>query len=171
MFILFLLYLSFASIPVSFFPATKTPPSSRMYHMIDYIHSYNSLLVFGGLSGSSRLNDIFYFNLDTQAWGELIPFTLAGPGKLYLGARQGPGGFVSETLQYLFVYGGASDIGPLNDLWGFSASSQRWFEFNTISPPTPRTLFGFVHYIEAGVEYFAVFGGMTLYGRDNGLYV
>jgi hypothetical protein len=171
MFILFLLSLSHASIPVSFLPSTATPPRHRMHHVFSYSLSYNSLVVFGGLSNPSLLSDIYYFNLDTHVWSELIPLMLTGPGKFYIGPRQCSGGFVSEPAQFMFIFSGENDMGPLNDLWGFSSFSQRWFEFDTFNPPSPRTEFGFVHYSEAGVEYFAVFGGSTLSGLDNGLFV
>lgn len=67
------------SLTLNFIPKTKSPPSQRLYSYIDFIQSRSSLIIFGGASGSSALNDLWEFSLTDLAWSEIVPLSSEKP--------------------------------------------------------------------------------------------
>jgi hypothetical protein len=131
----------------------------------------SSLIVFGGKSFTTLLNDLWTFDLLTSFWSRVNPVTYTVPGKPYLDARQLHGGFASAFSSLFYVFGGVTEIGAQNDLWVFDFTSQTWEIISTKNTPTPRSDFGYVNYDDGVYEYFAVYGGLTPNGDDNNIYV
>jgi hypothetical protein len=170
-----MLYLFFhlcsALIDFSYIPMTGTPPSQRVYSVLSYSSFQSSLILFGGNSYNTQLNDLWSFNISSSFWSRVSPLTLTVPGKAHSDARQEHGGFASHFSSLFYVFGGVTQLGPQNDLWVFDFSSQTWELIRTKNPPSPRSDFGYVNFDDGVNEYFAVYGGLTPNGEDNNLYV
>ena len=55
---------------VSLYSIDDTPPCARDRHTA--VVYDNSLYIFGGFDGSSRKNDFYAYNFDSQCWGEVL---------------------------------------------------------------------------------------------------
>jgi hypothetical protein len=130
----------------------------------------NSLVVYSGYASSAVLSDIWLYSLDDNVWAEEIP-TSSIPGKKHLDGRSNSGGFCSFKTGKFYIFGGNSEKGPCNDFWSYNFTSSNWEEESTTNPPLPRQNFGYTSFEYNGIEYFAVFGGGTIDGEDNGLYL
>lgn len=69
-------------INASYIPSTKSPPSQRIFSVLSYSPTTNSLLVFSGQSKSDYLNDLWTFSLDTFAWTIQRSFSQFSPGNI-----------------------------------------------------------------------------------------
>lgn len=82
------------------------------------------------------------------------------------------GGFSSKFYEKFYVFGGISDIAILNDFWEFDNSLHMWKQIFTENPPSYRYGFGYTSDVdEYGNEIFYIFGGKTLSGIDNQLFM
>jgi hypothetical protein len=170
-FIILLFQFTSALTDFSYIPSTGTPPSPRIYSVLSFSPSQSSLVLFGGLSLNAAQNDLWSFSLSSLFWSRVNPMTHTVPGKSHSDARQQHGGFASVFSPLFYVFGGVAELGPQNDLWVFDFSSQTWEQIRTKNPPSPRSDFGFVNYDDGVNEYFAVYGGLTPSGDDNGICV
>ncbi|CAG9318789.1 unnamed protein product [Blepharisma stoltei] len=162
-FIYWLLHLALSShIDLTRIPSSNPPPKARLYQAMDYDSSTNSLLVFGGSStAANKYNDVWQFNLDTSLWSHLEETSSSAPDERIYSAS-----FTDENSGIFYVFGGSSDYGPQNDLWGFTISTMKWKEITTTGDiPTPRGAMGCTKYTDSyGNLNFVIFGGKGLNG-------
>jgi hypothetical protein len=170
---MFYLFFQFCSalIDFSYIPATGTPPSQRIYSVFSYSPSQSSLVLFGGISDNTQLNDIWSFSFTALFWTRCNPMTSTVPCKPYSVPRQQHGGFASVFSPLFYAFGGNTRLGPQNDFWAYDFTSQTWQQIRTKNTPSPRSDFGFVNYDDGVNEYFAVYGGLTVDGDDNNIYM
>jgi len=69
-------------ISASFIPSTKSPPSQRIFSVLSYSPTKNSLLVFSGFTVQENQNDLWTFSLDTFTWTIQRSFSQFSPGKI-----------------------------------------------------------------------------------------
>nr|XP_005995044.1 PREDICTED: kelch domain-containing protein 2 [Latimeria chalumnae] len=113
-------------------PITKgNPPSPRAAHACATIG--NRGYVFGGRYRDSRMNDLYYLNLDTWKWSEMIPPPHNGPvGRSWHS-------LTPVSTDYLFLFGGfTTDKQPLSDAWIYCVSKNEWKTFEHKHSDKPR---------------------------------
>lgn len=68
------------SIPISYIPSTRIPPSQRAYSVMDYSKLQDSLLLFSGLDADGYSNDLWTFLINQNYWNEINPSSEDKPG-------------------------------------------------------------------------------------------
>lgn len=120
-------------------------PPHRSYHSIAADH--RRVYVFGGCGDAGRLNDLWAFDVDDQAW---IKFP--GPGEGCKG-RGGPGLVVAQGKIWV-VYGFAGE--ETDDVHCFDPENRKWTQVDTGGEkPSPRSVFSTV----AIGKYIFIYGG------------
>jgi len=130
-----------------------TPPSARDGHSAIYDPVRDRMVVFGGYSSFSFLNDVWALSLaGTPAWTRLTPSgtppsTRAGHSAIYDSVRD-----------RMVVFGGYSGS-DLNDVWALSlAGPPAWTQLTTSgTPPSARYSHSAIY--DPGRDRMVVFGG------------
>ncbi|CAG9318579.1 unnamed protein product [Blepharisma stoltei] len=163
----FLLIRTLASLSIERIPSTNPPPVPRIYPLMNSFPSLNLISVFGGYYQlDSEYNDLWVFNVTTSLWRRL-----AAADDVYPASRYNGGSFADLSANILYVFGGMTESGLLNDLWSFQMESCMWNKIITSGDiPYPRSRFAYTSYISGGVLFFAVFGGLTSIESDNELF-
>ena len=173
-----------------FFPFGGNTSSVRMFSSLTNIG--NQILLFGGYSdGGDFHNDISIFDLTASRWSGTIsrevccnsagnPVNLIGSddivplsnerigfqGDLPLG--RGEHG-ASASLGYLFVFGGNSRFGLMNDLYKFDPVELKWISINDAMGSIPVRRAG--HLMISQNELIYIFGGRaSIANRVVGMY-
>eukprot|EP00659_Diplonema_papillatum_P010934 gene10934-16815_t len=115
------------------------------------------LLVFGGMTASECVDDLWLFDPDTRAWRQQAGG--AGPAPA---PRRRHTATVDPKSDVMFVFGGRSRAGEhYNDLWTLSLSAFTWRAVEMLpGAPKPRPRVGHVASICGGT--LAIYGGSTL---------
>lgn len=74
---------------------------------------------FGGQITHNTINDMFYFDINTQRWVSVEKAT--NPGGRYLSSYA-----VDEIRGKIYIYGGYMDGSMVNDLWVFDMDTEAW---------------------------------------------
>ena len=62
-------------------PATNAPPTSRIYHFIDYNDITKQIIIFGGSQDSNTVyNDVWSFDIAKGLYTCLVPTNNISPG-------------------------------------------------------------------------------------------
>ncbi|MBN1199051.1 MAG: T9SS type A sorting domain-containing protein [Bacteroidales bacterium] len=96
-----------------------TPPNSpspREGHSMVTIPEGKILLFGGGVPGQDLFNDLFVF--EQNDWNEITPENAPPP------ARMEHEAWISGDKMY--IYGGLGESGPLDDMWTYDLSLNRW---------------------------------------------
>jgi N-acetylneuraminic acid mutarotase len=114
----------------------------------------NRMLVFGGLDYLYQ-NILWSYTPSTNIWEQLYPSgTLPSPRETCVATWDG-------VHNRMYMFGGVSSSGNLNDLWYYSAPSNTWVQVSpTGGPPSPRWAPVIVTNTEKDVLY--------LFGGDSG---
>ena len=143
------------------FAAAGTPPSARTFHSAIYDPVRDRMIVFGGLSGATRLNDTWTLSLSTgPTWQPLIP-TGAPPG-----VRRGHSAIYDPVRDRMVIFGG-SDQDYQNDVWTLSlGQNPTWLRLTPGGgPPDVRSSHTAVY--DPIRERMIVFGGLNRLGAMN----
>ena len=138
--------------------AGPTPPARALGTAI-YDPLGNRVIVFGGRTGSTYLNDLWAFDLDSNSWVELVaqgtpPTPRRGHNAIYdpmakrMVSRAGQGN------------GGASFF---NDVWVLDLESHQWQDVSPPASPTPR--YGSASVFDPVGNRLVSFAGFTDQGR------
>lgn len=95
-------------------------PDGRNFQSLASFEAENGVLLFGGRTSSSRLNDVWFLDLSTNTWQELSP-----SGTPPAGRRSHTATWIEDTAGLnpgMLVFGGSTVSGDgsgnaLNDLW------------------------------------------------------
>jgi len=109
--------LSTAAINVANIPETGTPPTIRSHASLVYGAKTNSLIIYGGYSTKFH-DDTWSFNLSSQTWERLVLVTSTSPG-----ARINSFLFTGQSLNYIYLFGGKNERGPIIDMYVFNVQS------------------------------------------------
>mmetsp|Transcript_34294 Transcript_34294/g.60025 ORF Transcript_34294/g.60025 Transcript_34294/m.60025 type:complete len:1030 (+) Transcript_34294:49-3138(+) len=105
-------------------PSFGTPPVRRQQGKSCYDSMSDKVYTFGGLGESaSYLKDLWVFDLKLKEWTELTSTSQRSPSP-----RRAHSCFIDEEDRLLYIFGGESNIGILNDMWAFSMDSATWEE-------------------------------------------
>ncbi len=116
--ILIIALFSTTAINIANIPQTGTPPSIRSHASLVYEAKSNSLIIYGGYSTKFH-DDTWSFNLSSKTWERLVLVTSTSPG-----ARINSFLFTVESLNYIYLFGGKSERGPIIDMYVFNTQSQ-----------------------------------------------
>jgi len=140
-------------------PAATAPPA-RWQHTADYSHSLNSIIVFGGFGevdkpgGSSRLNDLWTFDVTSETWTKPKLSTTTNsidscppwtPGLAQKDSPYPRGAHASSLVSSgscLVIFGGYGGRGgytrkDLSDLHVFHIPTCQWYSVKTAGVPPP----------------------------------
>ncbi|OMJ87148.1 hypothetical protein SteCoe_11147 [Stentor coeruleus] len=152
------------AIETGFIPKTRAPPKARKGASMMIHESLNEIFIFGGSEKTETLfNDVWGYNLNSDTWKEYRPLTDNAPAPRYACAS-----FVHNN--FLYIYGGNSNLGPLKDLWKFDPNNVMWEVVPTINNPRTRFMAAFKDYFIEGVHYMCLYGGYIQGGLGPRLY-
>ena len=139
--------------------STGNLPSARGDHIS--VSLGTKILLFGGTFRGLEYNDLYEYNAVTDHWSMLLPEGEKPQSRSSCGASLDEDG-------NLFIIGGYSSKGYLNDVWVYSTVSNKWTRFQTSGDaPTARELSSFS--IQGKIGY--LFGGFHSGGVSSELYV
>lgn len=139
--------------------STGNIPSARGEHIS--VSLGTKILLFGGTYRGLEYNDLYEYNAITDHWSMLLPDGEKPQSRCSCGASLDEDG-------NLFIIGGYSSKGYLNDVWVYSTVSNKWTKFQTSGDaPTARELHSFT--IQGKIGY--LFGGFHSGGVSSELYV
>lgn len=133
-------------------------PSARMTHGMAFISQTNSILLFGGLDAvnTSRMDDTWEFNLETELWEKLNLDKSPSP-------RSDMSMYYDESLNKVFLFGGYSSTdSKLSDTWEFNIENRTWSEVNCSL--IPRARYGHQMVYNSKSQEGILFGG-----NNNGM--
>ena len=92
--------------------------------------------------------------------------------KDYIASRMSLGGFIDDSSNKFYIFGGLATGGPQNDLWSFHLEGLYWIkETYTGDIPPPRNNFACTKYTDSTGLKFAIFGGNLAGGQSNQVHV
>ncbi|OMJ83788.1 hypothetical protein SteCoe_15196 [Stentor coeruleus] len=150
-------------------PFTGMPPFPRSDHSAVFSSKYNSLFVFGGrdMTHYKIFNDMWVFNLTTLQWSFLFTLTDIQPS-----IRHSAAIYISKAKpDYIYVFGGSGQNGPLIDLWEYDIILRTWSFIKSWNSFFPIMLFGYTYYERDSVEYLALYGGIDIGKYSNKLFI
>ena len=135
---------------------SPTARSSHCMHLID-----GSLYVFGGISGSVFLNDMWIFSIPGASW------SIADAIGAIPSARSD---FASDSEgEAIVVWGGRDNTGLLNDMFIFNALTLQWTQVISTSRTQPGPAAGACLVLHMPSVY--IYGGITNFGFSGAIWV
>lgn len=131
-------------------PGPGTPPTLRAYHAMAYDEARGNIVLFGGWSGISFLNDTWTY--DGVTWTEQAPATVppvrGEAAMTYDGAN-------GEVVMFGGNIGGAGVGANLDDTWVWNGTD--WTNRAPANAPSPRSYVSMVY--DAARNNVVLFGG------------
>lgn len=149
-------------------PSTGTPPNRRFLSSAVLDSESNELISFGGydFSDSAFSTQISSFSLTSHTWKEVISESTLSPSPF-----QGTYSYLRSD-RVVLVFFGENSKGIISDVYSFSLITYSWKVETLIGDPIEgRTNFGFASFNYLGIDYVAIFGGLTHNGLTNDLYL
>lgn len=130
-------------------------PAGRSYHCAVYDTKDETLIVFGGHSGSFDLNDTWAYDSATGVWTDLNP-----SGELPI-PRDSHAMAYDESTGRVILFGGLDDGGyPLDDTWAYDPAANVWTRLDPIGAgPCARSCHSMVY--DPTTRQIVLFGGST----------
>ena len=146
----FMISYSFLSGTWRRWPASSGAPPARSYTTIVFARTLQRLLLFGGYSGTSELQDTWSFNPTTGLWVEVVS-TAKPPGRWTHAAA------FYDVSSSLLIFGGYNGLAPyLNDLWQLTGALT-WAQVGPVGASPPARNDASMAISTSGVLY--IFGG------------
>ena len=149
-------------------PSSGVCPSRMTRSSSIFLPKKNQILTFGGRIAESGefSSSLYIFSLDSNKWDQLAPKSELIPPKMY-----NPKLFIYSS-RFLIVLFGRSKTFISSTIFKFDLDSHVWsttlLSGETLPPLEDSSTCLFEH---NQVEYFAIFGGLSLQGVQNGLYL
>ena len=131
-------------------------PSPRFSHLIN-----SEIYIFGGSGENGLLNDMWIYNIDTNAWRTLV-YQGTSPSARFLHASDSQGDAIA-------LWGGEDSTGLKNDLFIFNALNNEWTLITPSSINIPAAAKGACLVLDFPFMY--IYGGITNLGISNQLWV
>lgn len=150
-------------------PETGTPPDSRQLAGTALNEKQNKLYVFGGSSeGSFYYDDLWEFDLDKTYWKKITPVSLSRPEARFAFCL-----FSDSENGLIYLFGGESSLGCLNDMWAYSAKIMTWTKLTTQGVPAPAfSRFAYITYRDVNNSLkLVVTHGETMSGPEQNVYM
>ena len=153
-----------ASLITEEIPSFGVPQISLKAACLTYNES-GTLYIFGGHEKSNKIHDeVYLYDINASKWYESIPIKASIPTPRY-----NSGCFVFQRS--LFIFGGNTNRGPLNDLWSYDTVDLSWAEVQISNSPSFRYLFSYCSGVHQGKFLFAIYGGYKDEGISSGFYM
>jgi len=141
-------------------PATGTAPAARAYASAVFDPVDRKMVIFGGQAGSTRLNDIWEFDLDSYSWADITPGAGSAPA-----ARRTPVSVYDPAGHRMITWSGQGiGNGFFNDVWEFDLATNVWAEFVPAGGP-PNIRYGAAGVFDLVAGDLVSFAGFTNQGR------
>jgi hypothetical protein len=102
-------------------PKYNSPPIARQLTRTCYDSIDSKLWLFGGFpEGGNYYDDLWSFDLTTNLWAEIVR-----TARVYPDERKSHSCFVDEEARLLYIFGGESNLGILNDMWTYNLESSQ----------------------------------------------
>jgi len=150
-------------------PTTGTPPRARQITRMALDEKRDVLYIFGGSSeGSNYFDDLWDFDIVNTEWRKITPVSQNKPEARIAFCMFGD---IDTGLIYLF--GGESRLGYLNDLWAYDRDLMNWTKLTTKGVTAPAfTRFAFTTYRDSSNKLkLVVTHGETMVGNEKNVFV
>lgn len=135
-----------------------TRPPARFSMVFGIEPSTQRLLISTGQDANGFFNDVWSFDLASNAWGEVTPSSPSEPA-----IRYGSGGGIFDPASFtqhdavLMLSHGFTFAGRFDDTWSFDPASAAWTDESPVGPrPLRRCLHGAT---AVGPDRLVIFGG------------
>ncbi|OMJ69069.1 hypothetical protein SteCoe_33305 [Stentor coeruleus] len=149
-------------------PSEGSSPSPKANCKSAFNPATNEIIIFGGQDTTTLeyLNSLYTFNIGTLVWREIIPQSYENPPGLILGEI-----FLVDSKKILLFFGKTADT-ISSEVYSFDLKTNRWAVENLTGDDIEgRMNYAFADYIYNNTRYLAIYGGLTLNGIDNGLFI
>ena len=149
-------------------PSSGVCPSRMTRSSSVFLPKTNQILTFGGrIAQSGEFSSSLYtFSLDSNKWNEIAPKSEIRPPKMYNSKL-----FIHSS-RFLILLFGCSKTFISSTIYKFDLDSHIWsttlLSGDTLPALEDSSSCLFVH---NQIEYFAIFGGLSLEGVQNSLYL
>jgi hypothetical protein len=144
---------------VNLTPAAGPSPVARRNASAVLDPVENRMVVFGGF-GTTFLNDVWGFDLDTQSWTDLTP--PAGPPAPL--PRLFPASIYDSFGHQMITWSGQAQGVFFNDVWSFDLASSAWSQYMPTGGP-PNVRYGVGYTFDPVARDLVTFAGFTSQGR------
>jgi hypothetical protein len=140
-------------------PAAGLAPVARRNASAILDPAENRMVIFGGF-GTTFLNDVWGFDLDTNSWVELTP--PAGPPAPL--PRLFPASIYDSFGHQMITWSGQAQGVFFNDVWSFDLGSNTWSQYMPTGGP-PNVRYGVGYAFDPVARDLVTFAGFTNQGR------
>jgi hypothetical protein len=139
-------------------PASGAAPAGRRNASAIHDPVDNRMVIFGGFS-SGYHNDVWAFDLDTNAWADLTPASGPAPAP-----RLTPASVYDPDGHRMITWSGQGPGVFFNDAWAFDLTTSTWSQFAPTGGP-PQIRYGVAHAWDPLAKELVTFAGFTDLGR------
>jgi N-acetylneuraminic acid mutarotase len=141
-------------------PPSGPEPSGRAYASAVFDTGDGKMVIFGGQTSSTRLNEVWEFDLDAHTWTDVTPAAGSAPAE-----RRTPVSVYDPAGHRMITWSGqAIGNGFFNDVWEFDLTSNTWSEFAPTGGP-PNIRYGAAGVFDPVAGDLVTFAGFTNQGR------
>jgi len=106
-------------------------PPGRSGHSMAYDSESDRIILFGGASDVSYLDDTWSYDFNTLTWTDVTPGTKPA-------ARQGHSMAYDSQSDRVMLFGGLSLFSYLDDTWSYDANANTWTDMGPATVPPER---------------------------------
>ncbi|HEX5131921.1 MAG TPA: kelch repeat-containing protein [Candidatus Krumholzibacteria bacterium] len=139
-------------------PASGPAPAARRNASAIFDTAGNRMVIFGGF-GTTYLNDIWAFDLDSDTWTDLTPASGSAPAP-----RLTPASVYDPAGHRMITWSGQGPGVFFNDVWAFDLDAGTWSQFTPAGGP-PNIRYGVGYTWDPVARDLVTFAGFTNLGR------
>lgn len=140
-------------------PASGPAPSERMLQSAILDPTTRKMIIFAGEDATSRLNDIWQFDIDNHIWTDITPSIGPSPA-----LRRTPVSVFDPSGPRMVTWSGQGTSGFFNDAWEFDLIANAWVEYTPTGGP-PNIRYGAAGVLDPVAGDLITFAGFTNMGR------
>jgi hypothetical protein len=141
-------------------PSSGPAPSARAYASAVFDPVDRKMVIFAGQAESTRLNDMWEFDLDANTWTDITPGAGSAPA-----LRRTPVSVYDPAGHRMITWSGqGASNGFFNDVWEFDLTTNAWSEFAPAGGP-PNIRYGAAGVFDPVAGDLVTFAGFTNLGR------
>jgi hypothetical protein len=139
-------------------PVAGPMPAPRTNAGAVYDPTGHRVILFGGRTAAGDVNDIWSFDLTTEAWSDITPSSGPAPA-----SRRTPNVVLDSANNRMLMWSGQG-TGFFNDVWSFDFTTLLWSEFSPPNP-IPNIRYGVASVFDPIAKELVSFAGFTNLGR------
>ena len=156
------------SIEISLLPESGTPPFRSIYSTAALDNISNRIILYGGATENfaNLISSLHVFDVSSKKWSEIEPQSLIEPPGLYSAYS-----FLSSNGKFYLLFGN-TEKGLSSDIYSFDFDHLTWnYEKFSGDILKGSVLGASCSFQYDGKDWFAIYGGMTVYGESEDLYL